>query len=283
MLKTTATESERQLEIIEYNGLPIAAKSISENTDVASLFLPVNVIIYLKRGRLKIYSNKESFYAEPGDCFFVPSYSNYKAQKTLEATSNRFESITFFVDHIVSGTNLNPLDFSVFKNLPSLFKLTSKTVRETFSLLQHQFALKTPFSKNDLERLFHLLEEIAESMGTPVDGSNSNKDNDDFLSFLYDHVGINITLEELALKYGLSTSSFHRLFVKRMGVSPHKWIKEQRLQYARYWMLFSKKRVSEIYLELGFEDISHFSREFKKKFGYCPSRTTKITTTDIIK
>lgn len=283
MLKTPATKSEPQLEIIEYNGLPIAAKSITENTDVASLFLPINVIIYLKRGRIKVYSNEESFYAEPGDYFFVPSYSDYKVQKTLDVASNHFESITFFVDHVVSNTKLEPVDFSNFKNVPPLFKLTSKSILEAFAILENHFALKTPFLNTDLEHLAGLLEQITESIYKSEDGPNSNGEHDDFLSFLYDHVSINITLEELASKYGLSTSSFHRLFVKRMGVSPHQWIKEQRLQYARCWMLFSQKPVSEIYLELGFEDISHFSREFKKKFGYSPSRTSKVTTTAIIK
>jgi len=110
-----------------------------------------------------------------------------------------------------------------------------------------------------------------------------SSESDHFFAFLYDHINLNITLEELASKYGLSTSSFRRLFVKRLGTSPHKWIKDQRLNYARCWMLFSQKPVSEIYLELGFESISHFSREFKKKFGYNPSKTTKLTTINIIR
>lgn len=283
MFNTTVTKSERQLEIIECNGLPIAAKSITDNTDVYSIFLPVNVIIFLKRGRVKVYSNEDSFYAEPGDCFFVSSYSNYKVQKTLDVASNDFESITFFIDHIALANKLIPVDFGNSKKVPPLFKLASKATREAFDILEDHFTLKTPFSHIDLERLTDQIEQIMESVSRTACASISNGENDDFLSFLYNHISINITLEELASKYGLSTSSFHRLFVKRLGISPHKWIKDQRLQYARCWILFSQKPVSEIYLDLGFEDISHFSREFKKKFGYSPSKTTKITAIEVIK
>ncbi|WP_310588036.1 helix-turn-helix domain-containing protein [Runella sp. SP2] len=34
----------------------------------------------------------------------------------------------------------------------------------------------------------------------------------------------------------------------------------------------SNKKPSEIYLDLGFEDLSHFSFAFEKQFGVAPSR-----------
>jgi len=283
MVKPTAGKNKRQLEIIEFNGLPIAAKSITDNTDETSFFLPVNVIVFLKRGNIDLYSNEDNFRAQPGDCFFISSYSNYKAQKTLDSASNDFESIIFFVDHVVlANKSISPY-FSNSQDICPLFKLTAKTTRELMEILEEHLAIKTLLSHGDLEHLASLTEQLVRPIFENADPSISNSDYDDFKVFLYEHISINITLEELASKYGLSTSSFHRLFVKRLGISPHKWIKDQRLNYARCWMLFSQKPVSEIYLELGFEDISHFSREFKKKFGYSPSKTTELTTIDLIR
>jgi len=282
MLKTTITKNERQLEVLESNALPIAAKSITDNVDEVSFFLPVNVVVYMTRGSVNVYSNEDCFSAVPGECFFVSSYSNIKIQKTLDKTSNDFESITFFIDHVALVNNLMSIDVDNSKITRPPFKLNSTSSQEVLNILKDHFDTKSPLLPIELEHLAGLKEQIMESVNARLNSSSPNR-NDGFLSFLYNHISINITLEELASKYGLSTSSFHRLFVEKLGISPHKWIKDQRLHYARCWLLFSQKPVSEIYLSLGFEDISHFSREFKKKFGYSPSKTTAITATNIIK
>jgi AraC-like DNA-binding protein len=35
-----------------------------------------------------------------------------------------------------------------------------------------------------------------------------------------------------------------------------------------------KRKAADIYLEVGFENLSHFSYAFKKQFGYSPSMVT---------
>lgn len=283
MLTTNEIENKDRLEIIEEYGLPIAAKSTTYVTSINSTFLPVNVLIFLRRGSIKIYSDQDSFHAKPGDYFFLSSYANYKAQRLLDPSTNDFESITFFIDHMAFIHESATIDFADFKKITPLCKLTSDEVDEVFNILEHHFRTKTKLSDIDLKLLSRRVELIKESITDETHISISDGENDDFLSFLYNHITINITLDALALSYGMSTSSFHRLFVKRLGVPPHMWIKDLRLQYARCWMLFSQKPVSEIYLELGFQDLSHFSREFKKKFGYSPSKTTTTTTIEVIK
>ena len=45
---------------------------------------------------------------------------------------------------------------------------------------------------------------------------------------------------------------------------------EKRLKVALDKIRNEKKKVSDVYLEVGFKNLSHFSSAFKKQFGYSP-------------
>jgi AraC family transcriptional regulator, exoenzyme S synthesis regulatory protein ExsA len=47
------------------------------------------------------------------------------------------------------------------------------------------------------------------------------------------------------------------------------------LEEAHYLINKKNKKPSDIYLDLGFEDLSHFSFAFKKLFGYPPTQLSK--------
>jgi len=48
-------------------------------------------------------------------------------------------------------------------------------------------------------------------------------------------------------------------------------LQQRRLREAHYLITEKGKRPSDVYLEVGFEDLSHFSFAFKKNFGVAPS------------
>jgi AraC-like DNA-binding protein len=81
----------------------------------------------------------------------------------------------------------------------------------------------------------------------------------------------NLTIGELAFLCNMSASTFKRHFAELFHTSPKKYFTENRMQRARQ-LLQMKKRVSEIYLELGYENLSSFSSEFKKHFGVSPKQ-----------
>lgn len=66
--------------------------------------------------------------------------------------------------------------------------------------------------------------------------------------------------------------SFKRDFKKTFDTSPRKWLQEKRFTEAHYQLETNNKKSSEIYLELGFESLSHFSNSFKKKYGVRPTQ-----------
>jgi AraC-like DNA-binding protein len=80
-----------------------------------------------------------------------------------------------------------------------------------------------------------------------------------------------LTLEELAKLSGRSLASFKRDFQQQYNTAPKKWINEQRLEHARMLLQHADKNVSEVAMECGFENIPHFIRIFKQKYGFTPN------------
>jgi len=80
-----------------------------------------------------------------------------------------------------------------------------------------------------------------------------------------------LSLEELAKLSGRSLASFKRDFQQQYNSAPKKWINEQRLEHARMLLQHSSKNVTEVAMECGFENIPHFIRIFKQKFGFTPN------------
>ncbi|WP_394353324.1 helix-turn-helix domain-containing protein [Spirosoma aureum] len=51
------------------------------------------------------------------------------------------------------------------------------------------------------------------------------------------------------------------------NTTPEKCLQKKRLEQAYYLISTKKLSPSAVYLEVGFENLSHFSTAFKKKFG----------------
>jgi AraC-like DNA-binding protein len=90
-------------------------------------------------------------------------------------------------------------------------------------------------------------------------------------SFMKKNFKYNVGLDKLAFLTGRSLASFKRDFEKIFKMSPNKWLQQQRLKEAYYLIHQKGIRPSDVYLEVGFESLSHFSYAFKQFFGKTPS------------
>jgi AraC-like DNA-binding protein len=77
----------------------------------------------------------------------------------------------------------------------------------------------------------------------------------------------NVPLSRFAHLTGRSLSTFKRDFSKIANIPPEKWLLKRRLQEAHYLITQLNHRPSDIYMDIGFENFSHFSTAFKKEFG----------------
>lgn len=97
----------------------------------------------------------------------------------------------------------------------------------------------------------------------------------DLEAYMNRYFSYNVPMTQFAKLTGRSISSFKRDFTKTFNASPEKWLQKRRLEQAYFLISQKNRKPSEIYLEVGFESLSHFSRLFKKQFGYTPTELTK--------
>ncbi len=94
----------------------------------------------------------------------------------------------------------------------------------------------------------------------------------DLEAFMNRNFHFNVELKRFAYLTGRSLATFKRDFEKIFHVSPSRWLLQKRLQEAHHLILDKGAAASDIYLDLGFEDLSHFSFAFKKMYGVSPSK-----------
>lgn len=79
-----------------------------------------------------------------------------------------------------------------------------------------------------------------------------------------------LSMENLAKDLGMSSSGFHHHFKAVTDLSPLQYQKQLRLQEARRLMLSESLDVSKAGYKVGYDNPSHFSRDYKKHFGKAP-------------
>ena len=94
----------------------------------------------------------------------------------------------------------------------------------------------------------------------------------DLEGFMNKHYRYNVGIDRFAFLTGRSLSGFKRDFEKLFHTTPGKWLVEKRLQEAHYLIKEKGKRPSDVYLDVGFNDLSHFSYAYKKAFGNAPTK-----------
>ena len=95
--------------------------------------------------------------------------------------------------------------------------------------------------------------------------------------YLQDNYRENVSLDELAQRVDLSPYYLNRVFSGEVGIPPHQYQLQVRINRARI-MLAGGTPVVRVAEETGFADQSHFTRHFKRFVGVPPGRYTIQTT-----
>ncbi len=81
-----------------------------------------------------------------------------------------------------------------------------------------------------------------------------------------------LRVEQIARELGMSVSGFHHHFKAVTAMSPLQFQKQLRLQEARRLMLGENIDAANAAYRVGYNDASHFNREYKSVFGVPPMR-----------
>lgn len=90
------------------------------------------------------------------------------------------------------------------------------------------------------------------------------------LKIIHDNYKENHDMETLSRVCGMSVSSFHTHFKNITSFTPLQYIKKIRLTKAKDFLTKYDYKVVDVAYELGYDNPSHFSRDFKSYFGYSP-------------
>ena len=96
------------------------------------------------------------------------------------------------------------------------------------------------------------------------------------VDYIVENIEQNIDLNEMSKLADMSVNNFHKLFKKAMNDTPIQYIKKIRLEKAKQLILYNNMKVVEASNAVGYDNVSQFSREFKRSFGYPPSEIKNI-------
>lgn len=90
------------------------------------------------------------------------------------------------------------------------------------------------------------------------------------LSYVKEHYNEDIKIRDLADVCGISEPHFRRIFRECMNMAPNDYINVIRIQESSKLLLKSFATMEEIAYQVGYGDVSSFTRNFKKIFGMTP-------------
>ena len=223
------------------------------------------------KGVLKSFNTYQSYNSyeysvrinNPGEVHSGESkqWSHVNFYPTIELVSNIYEQIFYekripiFQRHIIENRNL----FMKLHNFFTVyFQDKNSMVIETLLIdaLSELILCNTIYTKS-YKKIFE-----------------DKKIVDTTYEYIKDSIDTNFTLDNLAKNVNLSKYHFLRLFKKEFGLTPHAFIINERLNQANN-LIKQGFSISEASIKVGFNDQSHFGRNFKKYFGYSPSYLKK--------
>ena len=243
-------------------------------------FIAEHFFLYLVQGTMHGYDGHQSYTLQAGECCLVRK--NHLARYNKQKENDRFEKVVVIFDETFLKKILqkHPVTVSRYESDEAFIHIDSNEQVTGFlqSLTPHykgsgEIDPAVADSKRE-ELLQILLQTRPELANVFFDFGIPGKT--DLEAFMNRNYKFNVSMERFAYLTGRSLSSFKRDFKKIFGDTPNRWLIQKRLQEAYFQLALGGKKTSDIYIDLGFEDLSHFSYVFKKRFGIAPSKITDV-------
>lgn len=241
-------------------------------------FVPEHVFSYQLAGTLLLDEGSQTYALTPGTFRFLRRNRLVKFQKQLPAAGGEFRSLSVSFGQDMLRAIAQEYGYSASHQQPSaavlplpdhpLYQSYLASLRPYEQLAQPDHAALLALKAR--EAVLVLLQVNPELRDVLFDFSEPGKI--DLEAFMQKNFRFNVALSRFAYLTGRSLATFKRDFERLFHLSPSRWLVQRRLQEAYYLLKEKGKAPSEVYLEVGFEDLSHFSFAFKKAYGLAPSR-----------
>lgn len=242
-----------------------------------------NCFLHVIAGNHMLFSRERSWLISKGATVFIKK-GGIGIQKVDE---HPFCALMFYVPDSYINAFLNDkkseplqLEHSLISNDMLLDLETNEVLVAFFNSVLSYFETGRPPSEELLELKFKEL--LLNIISNPANKEITSylykvflSGNDDLRDIMERNYLYTLSLDEFARICHRSLSKFKRDFDTVFGMSPGKWLMEKRLEYAGRLLFNSKKSITDIVIESGFTNVTHFDRIFKKHFGATPLQHRK--------
>lgn len=239
-----------------------------------------HTLVYLYSGKLIIEERNKETVVHPGECVFIRRNHRVKMTK-LYADAGQYKgiSMTFkrnFLRNFYSKIDKNHIPKKVKALKESIFRIPLRPdIASLFQSLTPYFDSAVQptdqiINLKEQEGVYCLLNTDKNFFPVLFDFSEPWKI--DILDFLNENYMDDLTIEEIAAYTGRSLATFKRDFARISDVTPQKWLISKRLEVAYDKLKNHNKKVSDVYVDVGFKNLSHFYAAFKKQYGFSPRR-----------
>lgn len=236
-------------------------------------FIKEHGVSFIVSGEMEAYDGKTKHLYRKGDVVLYRKNALIRFVKYPQQ-DEAFEAISIILDEEMLKEFAQHQEISIAENpKESLFKLNlDELITSYFNGLEFWFGNKISIELAEIKKkeLIHLLlrnsndlKNVLFHFGMP---GKINLE-----AFMNTSFRFNVPLSQLAFLTGRSLATFKRDFEKAFQLSPSRWLQQKRLEEAHYLLQHKKMKAKDVYLEVGFETLSHFSFAFKKRFGLSPS------------
>lgn len=270
-------EQADKLKTVNYSGIFFSC--YSDYSEKCIHATPDHVLLYLYSGEQVIQDRNKTIIIKAGECAFIKRdhrlmmYKNSKGEELYKGISLTFKRnvLRDFYSNINKARipgNINIPGKNVFKIAPrpditSLFLSLTPYFDENIKPVEEVVQLKLQ------EGIYALLN--YSDIFYPILFDFTNPWKIDILDFLDENYMDDLTIEQIASFTGRSLATFKRDFKKISNLTPQKWLINKRLEIAYIKLKEEKKKIQEVYMEVGFKNPSHFSTAFKKQYGIPPT------------
>ena len=222
-------------------------------------------ISIIKQGKIVVeFHNKEKQTLYPNQIVIfnphqvhVTKNSNIKSYNyyTLHLTQKWIDKISpslYFKNNIINSQNY----YEIFLNLCE-------------NIIQNNI--------KDIEKeLYNFFIDLVENHSNNISTSTNNQIFNNVKNYIINNIQEQLTLDDIAKEIGYSKEYIIRIFKKEFGLTPHAFLMNEKVNYAKNILDKSDSlNLTEIALELGFYDQSHFIKFFKKSFAITPNKYKK--------
>jgi two-component system response regulator YesN len=156
-------------------------------------------------------------------------------------------------------------------------------------MMKNYYAKKNLLDKEEFDRQFYLCGSVTEvfhrlneDITSKIDQLCQDKKLADkkpirmAKQYIKEKYQLPITLEEISSQIGFNSTYFSTLFKKETGQNFLEYLTDTRIQAAKQLLADTNRSVNQVSEEVGYIDIKHFTKVFKKSTGLTPSEYRKL-------